>query len=132
MGFLRAVGGAAERMPKLETLELWNGDKQYGAVFRYERSLRSADGRQRVPVITVMTSWTAYFPLDPLVLEQWRTVALKHTGLELVVKTGSMPAPAHSYGSVLPFLKLRRLVLHPVSLHQVQWEAENPDGFSMA
>ncbi|OIW24609.1 hypothetical protein CONLIGDRAFT_685569 [Coniochaeta ligniaria NRRL 30616] len=119
---LHAVGCAAERMPKLETLELWNGTEAYGAVFRYERSHQT---------ITILTSWSATFHLDPVVIEQWSRVALKHTGLELLVKTGQIPAPQHSYGSVLRFLKLRRLILHPISLHQIQWEAENPDGFTI-
>lgn len=124
---LQAAGHAALGMPKLEVLEIWNAQKGEAGVFRYERAqAREACGRVRdyLTVVAWCGSWDLH--LQSRVVDIWTRVALNHTQRELVVQYDRVAAPENSYGSFLACLRLRRLILHPVSLYQIQWEADNP------
>jgi hypothetical protein len=124
---LRAAAQATLQMPKLQTLEIWNVREGEAAVFRYERSVgRGPFGDPGPPVLSWLTSWQS--SLDPAVVRPWRRTAAQQTGqqaghraVELVVHIGRIPGGA--WGAVLPFLKLRQRIAHPVSLHQLQVEA---------
>lgn len=128
MELLVAAGRAAERMPKLETLKMWYSERYVfasrAAVFRYDRSRVSPDGRRAYSVLTLENSWKPAIRLTQPVVEQWRTVARRHPGLHLVVETDGYTASLTRYSTTLRHLRLRHLILHPVSLFQIGAELE--------
>lgn len=113
---LEAAGNAARRMPKLGTMEIWHAMCGEGAIFRYERK----HGRNRSPAITWITSWVSF--LDRRVIAAWEGAIPE--GENLNVNTEIMVTP-QSYGSVIPLLKLRDRMLHPVSVLQIELAMKN-------
>ncbi|KAF4992349.1 hypothetical protein FDECE_13745 [Fusarium decemcellulare] len=112
-GILALAGRAAEELPRLRVLELWNSGIGFGYLFRYTQD----DSRATI-------TWRAAgkdFVLEPRVLETWAQVALGRT---LVVE--SVPFTAEDAGgsgfnhmTVVPHLALRRLSFDPISEAQV-------------
>ncbi|KAK9770604.1 putative F-box domain-containing protein [Seiridium cardinale] len=98
---LYAAGNTALKMPKLQVMELWNGRRGEAAIFR---------------------SWD--FVFDPEVVNRWREVAFRHRCAELVTKSDRIPAPPICPGSILKYLYLRHRILSPLSLYQIQQEAD--------
>lgn len=116
---LQAAAGAAMEMPKLQTMEIWNGESGLACVFLYRRT-----GAESCPTITMSSTWG--HSLDSRVLQAWDDVANKHSTGQILVETRALAGESFkSHGSVVGVLELRRLVLHQVSLCQVRWEAEN-------
>jgi len=120
-----SAGRAAMRMPSLETMEIWNGGKAFACVFRYER-----EGAHELPTLTLSLTWP--YRDDPRVKEQWDKVAIHYfagAGLPCRgIKMGVVKLEAgdfKTHGSVIPLLKLAELVVHPVSMCQMKWEADN-------
>jgi hypothetical protein len=70
---LQAAAAAAMRMPNLETMEIWNGEKGLAMLFRYQCAERG-----RPAVITCKGTWE--LTLRPLVIQAWDSVALMHDG----------------------------------------------------
>ncbi|KAH6604783.1 hypothetical protein Trco_006490 [Trichoderma cornu-damae] len=108
---LQAAAAAAMEMPKLQTMEIFNKGFSDVFVFQYCRSLEG------LPTITLSSTWRHVPASD--VLKAWDLVAHKHTGreIELTMK-GLRTFFFKSHGAVVSILKLRRLILHPVSLCQ--------------
>ncbi|GJN69559.1 hypothetical protein PLICBS_003608 [Purpureocillium lilacinum] len=77
-GLLRAAAATAMRMPRLETMEIWNPGLGRPMLFRYE-----AKGDGRRPVIRWRGKWT--LELDPETVRAWEAVALEHRGRACVV-----------------------------------------------
>ncbi|KAJ9165716.1 hypothetical protein NKR19_g111 [Coniochaeta hoffmannii] len=123
-----AAGIAAFNMPALETLEIWFCGRTTmrcnTAVFRYERSRLSRDGQRIESVLTAMSSPSHPIYLHRHVIRQWGKIAQRHSGRDLVVGTGQ-PEELNRYSSTLDYLKLRHLILHPVSLKQIQAECRH-------
>lgn len=118
---LEAAGGAALAMPRLRTMEIWNGARGLGCVFRYRRV-----GTEAYPTITLSSTWSV--ELDPRVCKAWEDVASGHTGCNLVVEVRALAGEGIKFhGSVAEFLDLRHRTLHPVSLCQLMWEGERHD-----
>ncbi|KAF4512571.1 hypothetical protein G6O67_001691 [Ophiocordyceps sinensis] len=115
---LEAAAGAAMEMPKLRTMELWNGGSGFGCIFRYSRAEADA-----CSTVSLRNTWG--HELEPRVRRAWEDVANRHQGHGVVVEERALPREdAKFFGSVVELLELRRLVLHPVSLSQVKWEGE--------
>lgn len=118
---LRAAAGAAIRMPKLQTMELWGFRLGLAYIFLYRRA--GANGH---PSIVVRTTCTDYLGIKPWALEAWEEVADKHTGDKLQSEVQILQADHFkTRDSIVEHLELRHLVLHQVSLCQLKWEEEN-------
>ncbi|KAI0907143.1 hypothetical protein F4823DRAFT_630598 [Ustulina deusta] len=115
---LSTAGTAALRMPMLQIMELWNGRQGEAAIFRYEREPSIAIG-----TLVWISSWN-FFP-DVEVVAQWKEVALNHGCRRFLVESDRVSAPPVCPGSILKHLRLQRQILHPISLYQIQREAED-------
>lgn len=124
---LLAAARAAQRMPKLRTLEIWNGAAQKGAIFCY----MSQEDSSRIVWHT-----TSSFSLDPETIQAWRDVASTYARNEPKISCGQMsPSLFINTGSVIRYvsictrpyydehyfdltsryLKTKRRVIHPTS-----------------
>ncbi|KAI0014504.1 hypothetical protein F4780DRAFT_250211, partial [Xylariomycetidae sp. FL0641] len=114
---LRAAAAAALRMPRLHTLELWNGRRRAAALFRYER--RGPGGAGTPPRLL----WRATWPLRlaPATRAAWEAVVRAHyAGWDLQVAHEPLdPAPIRSYADAVRDLRLACQVVRPVSLRQI-------------
>ncbi|KAK0638828.1 hypothetical protein B0T16DRAFT_462567 [Cercophora newfieldiana] len=108
---LRLAGIMATRMPKLETMELWNAEEGLACVFQY-RAARAWDCPAK---ITWRSTWSLQLRDD--VIEAWKPVAARkdacRAGLEVRVEeidgTG-----IRSHGEAIPHLRLETEVARPV------------------
>ena len=118
---LQAAAGAAMEMPKLQTMEIWNGESGLACIFLYRRA-----GAERCPTSTLSSTWG--HSLDSRVLKAWDDMVNRHSTCKVLVLVRARALAGEdfkSHGSVVGVLELRRLVLHQVSSCQVRWEAEN-------
>lgn len=113
---LRTAAAAVMKMPKLETMEIWNGKQGLAMVFRYQSA------RGRPAVITCRGTWE--FDLRPATLQAWEAVAMKRYGLGTVVSKELLDIGhiIKSHGDAIHHLKLLVSVVRPVSLWQIQRE----------
>jgi len=106
---LHAAAETALRMPKLDTMEIWNGRRGVAMVFRYERS------RDRQPaMITVRGTWE--LDLSPTVKRAWGRVAHEAVTVESSLID---PGLIQSHGDAIRELGLLAEVIRPVSLRQI-------------
>ncbi|KAI2611847.1 hypothetical protein GGR54DRAFT_643295 [Hypoxylon sp. NC1633] len=112
---LHAAGNAAARMPSIRTMELWNGQPGEAAIFCCNRTADAV-------TISWLTTWD--IPLEPRVITAWKNVGIQHRLYSLIVETDRIPPPPICPGSILRHLRLQRQVLHPISLYQIQREAD--------
>ncbi|KAL6854097.1 hypothetical protein J3F83DRAFT_494822 [Trichoderma novae-zelandiae] len=119
---LRAAAAAAMNMPKLETMEIWNGLEGLAMVFRYKRA------REREPaVVTVRGTWE--LALCPDAVTAWEGVALMHCCDGCVLEKELMDAAAvTSHGDAIHYLRLSNPVIRPISLEQIRMEQRIRDG----
>jgi len=122
---LRAAAAAAMRMPRLETMEIWNGRKGLAAVFRYQ-TLRNA----RQATVTWRATWE--LAMEPLLIRAWKAV-LHHRYDDSwslgVVQERLDAAAIKSHGDAIPCLRLLLdQVIRPVSLQQIQMEQKALEG----
>lgn len=111
---LHAAGVAAQNMPKLRIMEVWNGGRGHACVFRYHLT----DG---FATITWCSSWD--LQLESCVVKAWEAVALEHSGQILCVDLHQIPTESiQSHGDAIDHLQLKRQILRPVSLHQIRME----------
>ena len=104
----------AEKMPKLEVMEIWNGDKGQAGIFRYVSTLKSTE---------IVWQGTQHLALSEQVLTAWREVALKNARHKLFVRVMPiLPTRIEGSACVLDYLRLRKQVIHEVSAWQAQWE----------
>ncbi|KAI1389493.1 uncharacterized protein F4822DRAFT_398509 [Hypoxylon trugodes] len=109
-----AAGLAARNMPNLEIMEIWNGDgDKHGSIFRF-------CNEEMVSTITWQSNWE--MKLAEWVLSSWRiTVYETRHHNNLSVRYANLPMDGTRFpASVLPHLKLKDQVLHPVSFRQIQ------------
>ncbi|KAK2729985.1 hypothetical protein CKAH01_09894 [Colletotrichum kahawae] len=110
---LQDAAGAALKMPKLETMELWNGRHGVAMLFRYQKA---RDGQSAV--ITVRGTFK--LALGSTVTEAWDAVALRHRHGRVVVQSSLInPAVIRSHGDAICQLGLSAEVIRPVSLQQI-------------
>lgn len=107
------AAAAAQRMPQLEIMELWNGGEGYLCIFRYER-------RVNRPRIQLLSTWGGQ--LSAQARACWGVVAREH---ELQAEPIYLdPRLIKSHVSVLHYLVLKRRLLNQTSLQQMQIETK--------
>ncbi|OCK87716.1 uncharacterized protein K441DRAFT_648073 [Cenococcum geophilum 1.58] len=110
---VRTAAAAAQRMPQLEIMELWNGGEGHLCIFRYERQVNR-------PRIQLVSTWGGQ--LGAQARACWRVVAREH---ELQAEPFYLDASLiKSHVSVLHYLVLKRRLLSEISLQQMQTEAK--------
>ncbi|CAI6338918.1 unnamed protein product [Periconia digitata] len=97
----------AKSMPKLQTMQIWNGRKGYAAVFRYEKGFRWAK-------ITWRATWG--LTLDKRVVAEWQEVA-QMIGIECENELLGY-VPIRSHGEAVTVLGLKNVAC-PVSIRQI-------------
>lgn len=72
---LQAAAVVAAKMPRLETMEIWNGRKELAAVFKYQvfRNMQQA-------TITWRATWE--YTMDQSTIQAWEAVVHQEDGLE--------------------------------------------------
>lgn len=110
---------AAERMPKLEVMELWNCWSRRGiaAIFRFKRGETEAS-------IELVSTWSPGLTFSETTKAAWTRVATAKRPLPLRVTEERYPDSGWIDGdySVLRKLELVGRMLHPVSLKQIARE----------
>ncbi|KAG6353541.1 hypothetical protein INS49_005503 [Diaporthe citri] len=117
---------AAERMPRLETMELWNCWRSSGiaGIFRFRRGETEAS-------IELVSTWSARFTAEEKAA--WTGVATVKRPLPLRVKERYWNSGwIDGDYSVLRQLELVERMLHPVSLRQIAREDQRRRGERMA
>ncbi|KAI8228716.1 hypothetical protein K4K57_007677 [Colletotrichum sp. SAR 10_99] len=121
---LRNAAGAALKMPKLETMELWNGRQGVAMLFRYQKA---RDGQSAV--ITVRGTFE--LALGSAVTEAWEAVALRHRHGRVVIQSSLInPDVIRSHGDAIRQLGLSVEVIRPVSLQQIIEEHQIREGLT--
>lgn len=119
---LEEAAAAAMYMPRISTIEIWNGRRGTAALFRYTAGLRRA-------AVTWRATWR--FALPPRVVRAWEAVALRRRGAGSVDVTteflgggdgdgGAAPVVIRSHGDAVHCLELLSPVMRPVSLRQIR------------
>lgn len=105
-------------MPKLKTMEIWNGLEGLAALFKFE----FVPGQQR-PLPSVLT-WRAtwHLNLEIEVIDAWDKV-VRHRddggdGVRAVYESVE-PEEIRSHGDAIVSLKLSETVIRPISLQQI-------------
>ncbi|KAH7165780.1 hypothetical protein EDB81DRAFT_780390 [Dactylonectria macrodidyma] len=110
---LRDAAAAALKMPRLDTMELWNGRRGVAMLFRYQRA---RDGQSAI--ITVRG--TSELALGIATTQAWDVVAHRHCHGRVVVQTSSIdPDVIRCHGDAIRQLGLSTEVARPVSLRQI-------------
>lgn len=110
---LRDAAAAALKMPRLDTMELWNGRRGVAMLFRYQRA---RDGQSAI--ITVRG--TSELALGIAATQAWDVVAHRHCHGRVVVQTSSIdPDVIRCHGDAILQLGLLTEVARPVSLRQI-------------
>lgn len=109
---LQTAASMALKMPKLKTMEIWNGRVGSAALFRYQLEGSSC------AVITWRATWK--FTLQSRVTEAWKAVAHAHdSGSYFVVREyQDETISINSHADAINYLELSK-VLRPVSLQQI-------------
>lgn len=110
---LREAAATALKMPRLDTMELWNGRRGVAMLFRYRRA---RDGQSAV--ITVRG--TSELALRIAATQAWDAVAHRHRHGRVVVETSLIdPDVIRCHGDAIRQLGLSTEVARPVSLRQI-------------
>ncbi|KAJ6781063.1 hypothetical protein PWT90_09524 [Aphanocladium album] len=110
---LRDAAAAALKMPKLETMELWNGRRGVAMLFRYQRA---HDGQPA----TITLRGTSAFNLQNTGTRAWDIVAYQHCRRKVAVYTSFIdPYGVRCHGDAIRQLKLSTEVARPISLRQI-------------
>lgn len=113
---LEQAAAAAMAMPRLKTMEIWNGQAGLATLFKYQ-----SNRGQTNAVITWRSTWK--FALQP-VAQAWRTVAYKHGARGLVIYDELLDVCGgiKFYGDAIYDLHLSQPVIRPVSLQQISMD----------
>ena len=114
---LETVALVAIKMPRLKSMELWNGRAGFAGVFQYQVS--ESDWTAK---ITWRGTWG--LPLELRILKAWQAVTSERMDCKLQVVTEILDANVviTSHGDAIHNLRLLNTVAHPVSLWQIQKE----------
>ena len=122
---LQAAAMAALKMPRLETMEIWNGKKGLAALFQY-RVVRNTHTQSA----GILWKGTWEYDITPSVLQAWEAVGHVHAAswrLD-VVQEQVEEAAIQSHGDALHHLKLCGQAIRSVSLHQIRGEQKALEG----
>lgn len=135
---------AALQMPSLQIMEIWTCGNGHAAIFRYEATGTAFSSAAR---LTWRCSWDVEENAIAWkgVIAAWSHVAATNAGRELRFTEDPLPHGSHryeKYGAILHQLKLRNLILDPVSVMQVRmgtgaedepeveaWRSSVPDSY---
>jgi hypothetical protein len=110
---LRDAAAATLKMPRLDTMELWNGRRGVAMLFRYQRAQSGQPA-----IITVRG--TSRIALGITVTQAWDMVAHCHSHGKVVVQTSWIdPDGIRCHGDAIRQLGLSTEVARPVSLQQI-------------
>jgi hypothetical protein len=119
---LQAAAAAAKRMPRLATMEIWNGRKGLAALFKYQ-----ASHENRRAVITWRATWG--MAIDPCMVQAWEAVVHRYNGWDLALVQEKLDGTAiKSHGDAIHYLRLSIQVIRPISLQQIQMEQKALEG----
>lgn len=126
---LREAAATAMRMPKLENMEIWNGEKGSAMLFRYQhRRPHSQPGIQRSAVIIWKGTWSRALVsrLRPRVTDAWEAVARQQNSWAVTIVEEALSesdaAGIKSHGDAIRYLDLSSPVIRPISLRQIRME----------
>lgn len=111
---LQAAAAAAIKMPRLVTMEIWNGRKGLAALFKYQalRDIQQA-------IITWRGTWK--LTMEPAVIQAWEAVVHQYDGWRLnLVQERLDEAAIKSHGDAIHYLMLSSQVIRPISLQQIR------------
>lgn len=109
---LISAAKAATEMPKLETMELWDGRAGRAALFQYQ---------SKYAAVTWKCTWDS--SLQPHVIQAWQRVAQKYGSRGLVLREELLDtADIESHGDAIHYLELSGQVIRPISLQQIRTE----------
>ena len=132
---LEAIALVAMKMPRLKSMELWNGRAGFAGVFQYQ-----IFENDRTAKITWRGTWD--LALGPHVLKAWQAVVSEQLDCKLQVVTEILDAnvvlTCHGdateildanvvitcHGDAIRYLRLLNTVIHPVSLWQIHKETD--------
>ncbi|KAJ0109786.1 Uncharacterized protein J7T55_004336 [Diaporthe amygdali] len=119
---LEAAAAAATKMPRLDTMEIWNGRKGFAALFKYQASRNAQQG-----TITWRGTWE--FVLEPSIIQAWEAVIHKFHGWRLnLVEERLDGAAIKSHADAIRYLMLSGQVIRPISLQQIRMEQKALEG----
>ncbi|KAF5988692.1 PRANC domain-containing protein [Fusarium bulbicola] len=119
---LQAAAAAALKMPRLETMEIWNGQKGLAALFQYRMSRGSRQAR-------IIWRGTWKYHITPSVLQAWEAVGNLHASWRLDVVQEQVEEEAiQSHGDGLHHLMLSGQAIRSVSLQQIRREQKFLEG----
>lgn len=119
---LKAAAVAALKMPRLETMEIWNGRKGVAAIFKYQASRDTHQG-----TITWRSTWE--LALEPSIIQAWETVINQFDGWRLnSVEERLDGAAIRSHADAIHYLMLSGQVIRPISLQQIRMEQKALEG----
>ncbi|KAM7189627.1 hypothetical protein V8F20_010061 [Naviculisporaceae sp. PSN 640] len=118
---LREAAAAAMRMPRLQTLEIWNGRKGLAGAFQYHYQLRGCE--PPLATVTWRGTWDLYLARETI--QSWRAVAEQRFGdhagqFEVFHETYDGAIGTHD--EAIRFLNLKSQVVSPISLSQIREE----------
>ena len=108
----------ASNMPRLKTMELWNGGPGYASLFQYKMCEIGGTAR-----ITWRGTWDLSLELH--VERAWQTAASErvHCQLQVVKEIMDADVTLESHGDAIHYLQPLNTVIHSASLWQSQEEA---------
>lgn len=122
---LRAAAAVALRMPRLETMEIWNGRKGFAALFKYQ-----ASRKYRQATITWRGTWRlTRIHMDDSVIQAWEAVIRQYDGWRLNFDQERLDeALINSHADAIHYLGFSSQVIRPVSLQQIRMEQKVLEG----
>lgn len=112
---LQAAATAASNMPKIRTMEIWNGRRGLAGLFRYQLT-----ERDRPAVVTWRGTWGLTLPSQSR--QVWEAVALKHGASGCCYVEELLKVQVKCHGDAIFYLQLANPVLRPISLQQIRAE----------
>ncbi|KAG4253972.1 hypothetical protein FPRO03_06312 [Fusarium proliferatum] len=119
---LQAAAVAALRMPRLETMEIWNGQKGLAALFQFRVNRGSKQA-------SILWRGTWKYHITTSILRAWEAVGDLHATWSLdVVQEQVDKAAIRSHGDALHHLMLSGQAIRSVSLQQIWREQKCLEG----
>lgn len=116
---LKDAAAAANKMPRLDTFEIWNGTEALATLFQYQ-----SNRGQTNATLTWRSTWELSMPTWTSVVQAWQAVTHRHGARGLTVRTEKLDIhdKLDSHGDAIHYLRLSAPVLRPVSLQQIRVE----------
>ncbi|KAK4059606.1 hypothetical protein Trihar35433_10653 [Trichoderma harzianum] len=113
---LQAAAAVATKMPKLKTMEIWNGRKGVAPLFKYQVFHNVQQAR-------VIWRGTWEFIMEPSVIRAWEAFVQQRHGWRLDLTQELLDEAAiKSHGDAIGYLMLSGQVIRPISLQQIRIE----------